>query len=566
MIDLFIRSDRSQTLRQHRPLTVLARFAHRVTAWPWLTTTLVGLAVLSSLLLPLNLLSTQRFHHDEALYATWALEIASGRNPLLQQTPIDKPPLFLYIVAGAMWLLGATETAARLPSLLATGATVGLTFGLGRKLYGPGVGLLACWLAALSPFTILFAPTAFTDPLLVALVLAACLTAAYGRAGWAGVGLGLAIAAKQQGVFFIPLVLGILACLRATGRSPDEDLSRSFPGPGCPVSPPRFGSERLSRLTWAIARPLPDVAWLLAGLTLALLPAFIWDLWRFQAPGFWRQSLINYGQLAANAASFGERWSGFMALLQYGTASSWLNLIFLIGLPLLLGYPDRLAQRPTTRSRPSTAFHQTRLDWLLLLFGLAFLLGHGVFSFQVWDRYLLGLIPLSALLLARVLLLPWSIFKAHWPDRYLELKPWVERVAGLSLGVVVVLAMARPVQEAANARYPLGSNSHALRGIEQVTAYLQGNVGADTTLYHRWLGTHWRFYLWGYPYDLQYWPSARFLAARARPGHLIAFPSWESDTEARLALAEAGLELHELMRAYNPAGYPSIILYRIELK
>ena len=147
----------------------------------------IGLAMLAAVLLPLNLLVTQRFHHDEALYATWALKIASGENPLLYQTPIDKPPLFIYTVAGSLWLLGNTETAARLPSLLATCLSVGLTFWLGRKLYGNGVGLLAAWLMALSPFTLLFAPTAFTDPLLVMLMLAGCVAAAYGYGIWAGI-------------------------------------------------------------------------------------------------------------------------------------------------------------------------------------------------------------------------------------------------------------------------------------------------------------------------------------------------------------------------------------------
>jgi hypothetical protein len=127
-----------------------------------------------------------------------------------------------------------------------------------------------------------------------------------------------------------------------------------------------------------------------------------------------------------------------------------------------------------------------------------------------------------------------------------------------------VFTLARPVQDAAQARYPLGSKSQALQGIEQITAYLQGHAGARTTLYHRWLGTHWRFYLWKYPYDLQYWQSPRALAAKARAGHLIAFPSWKSDTEARLALAGAGLELQEVTRAYTPAGYPSIVLYEVK--
>jgi hypothetical protein len=169
------------------------------------------------------------------------------------------------------------------------------------------------------------------------------------------------------------------------------------------------------------------------------------------------------------------------------------------------------------------------------------------------------LIPFLALLLARILVLPWSILKNYWLDG----QPFAGVLYGLALTLLLALTLARPVQDATNGRYPLGSHSQALAGIEQIVAYLQGHAGANHTLYHRWLGTHWRFYLWGYPYDLQYWASPPELAAKARSGHLIAFPSWQSDTEARLALAEAGLELKELTRAYNPAGYPSVVLYQI---
>jgi hypothetical protein len=101
-------------------------------------------------------------------------------------------------------------------------------------------------------------------------------------------------------------------------------------------------------------------------------------------------------------------------------------------------------------------------------------------------------------------------------------------------------------------------------GIEQIVTYLQGHVGADTTLYHRWLGTHWRFYLWEYPYDLQYWTEPAELAIKAQPGQLITFPAWRSETEVRLALAKTGLTLRELHRVYNSAGVPSIILYEIQ--
>jgi 4-amino-4-deoxy-L-arabinose transferase-like glycosyltransferase len=531
MMDLPIpkRPARSSSLRQFFIASISPYVVSQPTRW---RVAAVSLAVMSAILLPANLLVMQRFHHDEALYATWALQITSGADPWLAQTPIDKPPLFLYLIAGVMSLLGTSEAAARIPSLLASALTVGLTFWLGRKLYGNSAGVIAAWLVALSPFTLLFAPTAFTDPTLTTLVLAACLAAAHGRAGWAGIALGLALATKQQGVLFIPLVMGLLMIY---------DL---------PFTPHASRSTlHVSRFTLA--------------LLLSLLPLFLWHLSRSQAPDFLGQSLTNYGGLVTDAASFGERWGGFAELLTYATASPLLNLIFVAGLPLLLIYGWWSGRPAVTGDRgPETGANSLPCPWpdrLFSLFILLFLLGHALFSFQVWDRYLLGLIPLLALLLARILLLPWSILKNYWLDG----QPFAGVLYGLVLTIMLALTLARPVQDAANGRYPLGSHSQALAGIEQIVAYLQGHAGANHTLYHRWLGTHWRFYLWGYPYDLQYWASPQELAAKAQPGHLIAFPSWQSDTEARLALAEAGLELKELTRAYNPAGYPSIVLYQI---
>ena len=202
-------------------------------------------------------------------------------------------------------------------------------------------------------------------------------------------------------------------------------------------------------------------------------------------------------------------------------------------------------------------------DWLLALFILAFLLLHAPLSFQVWDRYLLGLIPFLALRLARILLLPRIIFKNHWPRLYTAWKPAPNLIIGLSIAFLLTATLLNPLRNASNGRYPLGSNSHALQGIGQITAYLQGNVGANHTLYHHWLGTHWRFYLWDYPYDLQYWDSPGELAARAVPGGFLAYPAWHSDTELRLALYQAGLALHEVTRAYTTGGTPSLILYKI---
>ena len=497
---------------------------------------MVAVASATAMLPPLNLLSLQPFHHDEALYATWGLTISSGIDPWLTDTPIDKPPLFLYLVAGAMHLLGASETAARIPSLMATGLTILLTFLLGCRLYSCAVGLLAAWLMALSPFVLSFAPTAFTDPLLVMWVLTACLAAGYGRPGWAGVSLGLAIATKQQGLFFAPLVIGLLAL--ETGEQQQKSGARSG---------------------WSGA-----IRFALA-LIITLLPALVWDAARNQPSGFLESSFNNYGGLSFDLAGVGERWLGFADLLRYATNAPLLNLIFLGGLPLLLTVGWWLDRRSVA------------IDGLLVLFLLGFLLLHTLFSFQMWDRYLLGLMPLLALLLARILWLPPTIYDLRITIYDLQkpvpqYRPFTIHNSQLAIRnflwggaitLLLVVTLAAPVNDAINGRYPLGSNSNALRGIEQVSHYLRGNFGADTTLHHRWLGTHWRFYLWTFPYDLQHWDSPEALAAKAGAGHLIAFPAHRSSTEARIALYRAGLALQELTRAHAPNGDPTIILYQI---
>ncbi|MCB9108785.1 MAG: hypothetical protein H6633_31760 [Anaerolineales bacterium] len=160
--------------------------------------------------------------------------------------------------------------------------------------------------------------------------------------------------------------------------------------------------------------------------------------------------------------------------------------------------------------------------------------------------------------------MPWTLIENYILTTPTPFRQWSRLIFGCGLAILLTACLARPVEDAVHGRYPLGSNSQAVAGIEQIVAYLQGHVGANTTLYHHWLGTHWRFYLRGYPYDLQFWDTPEELAAKAKPGHLIAFPAWRSDTEARLALFETGLGLRELARAYKPDGSPSVILYRLE--
>ncbi len=482
------------------------------------TLPLLALAA-TGVLLPLVPLATNPLHPDEALYGYWASLIAGGQDTMLNTVPVDKPPLFLYTLALLFWIFGPSATAARLPGLVAHVAAILLTYRLGSLLYHPRTGLLAALVVALSPFSILFAATALTDPPLVALVLAASLAAARKRAVWAGVGLGVAAAVKQQGVFFVPLVLGLLLL----------------------PSPAEGGRARLRR----------------AGVCLLvfaamLIPPLLWDAARARRPGFWLQSSLSYGPVSLGPARLPDRLGGFLRLLAYTTASDPLNLLLAAGVPLLLlagwRFPHRLPRRAA--------------DWVLAGFGGAFVFLHALVTFQIWDRYMLGMVPLLALLLARVLHLPAMAFAGN--DR---LAAWGKRGTTLLAAGLVVALMATPARRATQSAYPIGGDHGAFAGAAEVATYLRGHAGANVTLYHRWLGTHWRFYLFRFPYDFRFWQSADDLAQQAAANaggvQYIAFPAWQSDTPARLALAERGLRLQPVFRTYRADGAPAIFLYRI---
>jgi hypothetical protein len=511
----------------------------------------LALALAVALLASLGPLAANRFHRDEAIYSSWGLDIASGRDLLVSGPAVDKPPLFLYVQALSFVLFGPTEVAARLPSLIASLASVGLVFALGRSLYGRGTGLLAAGLLAASPYAILFAPTAFTDPLMVAWVLAGCLAAVSGRWGWAGIGLGLAAMTKQQGIFFAPLAIGL-----GQISNVKYQMSNSKSAVSCQPSAVSRQTSNLQSLISNLQSPILSfgVAWLaMLGLAIG------WDAARARQPGFWMQSLTSYGGLPLDSAAIWQRVVGFWDLLGYGTGSPVLNGILLGGLPVLLAVDVlSLSRRENGRSAAWA-------DVILLIFGLAFLAGHCVVAFQVWDRYLLGLIPLLALLLARVLLLPWRLVMGA--SHNLPGTPERLRLLYLLFVTSILIFTLRPIQDAAASRFPIGGDHGAYQGIEQVVAYLR-TVPADTTLYHRWLGWHWRFYLWGSPYDFRAWTSPADLAAQAaaRPGarRYIVFPSWASSSEARLALAGAGLALREVQRAFRDDGSVSFVVYRIE--
>ena len=249
-----------------------------------------------------------RFHPDEALFSTWALKIAQGQNLLLTGVPVDKPPLLIYLTALSFFIFGQSELAARVPNLIASVISVPLVWWLGVGTLGIGrlgngilaggrpddqstnyqsTNLLPPLLLALSPFAILFAPTAFLDPMMVMFGLASLVAASRGRAGWAGILLGLSFATKVQGLFFLPLILVFWS------RQVDKETRPS-------ISYSLHPSIRFA-----------------VGFALIAVCVLLWDRTRGGLP-FWVQQTINYGGIRAIYASeLGPRLTGWLSFLPY---------------------------------------------------------------------------------------------------------------------------------------------------------------------------------------------------------------------------------------------------------
>ncbi len=549
--------------------------------WP---AALLALILLLALALRLAPWGQNRFLEDEALYGYWGLQIATGADAMLDYEPVDKPPLHPYTLALSFLVLGPSETAARLPSLLASVASVALVYALGRALYpGPAVGLLAALLLALSPFDLLFSSTAFTDSLMTAWVLAALLAAARGHLGAAGLLAGLAGATKQQGLFFLPLVVAV-AALQRQGRLPDRPTQperpshrhtqpKRFPrrrmasaeegpdpaasrGHGSPLSYQETNEKnkqrRLPRRPIQPARLLGS-GWIrfALGLAAVALGVACWDLARVQRPGFLAQSLVSYGGLGpAQPQAVGTRAVAWLELLLGFWGAGLAALLATVLLGSLLAASLRRGRQP--------APGWTWVDGLLASFLAAYLLLHWLVGFQVWDRYLLGLVPLAALLAARLLVGAVRLVPEGRP----------RAVAAVSLGLLLVASLAGPVARAARSELPLGGDHGAYDGIDRLADYLRAEAPPGAVLYHYWLGSHYRFYLHDAPLRLHWYPDPADLVHDAtvyrREPRYIAFPSFRDGSLARSALAGTGIELVPIFQTRRRDGTISFQLYRLD--
>ena len=388
-----------------------------------------------------------RFHPDEAFFAAFARN-AAVRGEWLLPGDLDKTPLAIYTQAvgmlafgiqwdGAVWRLDVRqgEFAARLitayQSVLLVAASA--KFAAVLRISRPQRVMVAAWVA-LSPYTVAFSATAFTDTPMLLFAVLALINAYHGRRVTAGLWIVAAYAAKQQALLLVPLViLGLWRVHRLRG------WWRFILAIG-------LGAALL--FAWDAARPYP-AGWQLATANNApdglLIP--VNDLW---------PRLYEWGTLAG--LLFGMVGTPVMvALGLWGGRNT--HQITADGQKRISVTADGQKPVPTT------------IGWLWVYIG-GYALLHLLVPLRIYDRYLLPLVPLIAIGVAD------------------GIRSCPQKV----LAVVATLLMIPAAWNAATVHPTLGGDKGDHDGIIALADDLNGHeFGA--IIYDRWLGWELNYYL-----------------------------------------------------------------------
>ncbi|MBL8154338.1 MAG: hypothetical protein JNM70_09155 [Anaerolineae bacterium] len=473
---------------------------------------------------------SQRFHPDEALFATFA-RAAAVQGDWLLLGHLDKPPLTIYANALAMTVFGVTtlpdgvltldahrgEFAVRVLGLFASLLMLAAFHALARRLKVPAN--LALLLLALSPLAIAFSATAFTDGLMLFCLMLALGSVSARHWSWAGVWLALSLGCKQQAALAIPLVIGL-------------------------------GWAVESRLSW---RPLLRLILpILAGIILLAL----WDAARGQVVPFWALAAANNdpGRLA-RLDELLPRARDWWSLLQYLAGSSLLTLLLLIAAAAGL-----LQRRPR------------RIETVLALYAVAYLFLHWIIAINIYDRYLLLVLPPILLLAARGIdgwiavgssvirsfvnraayrAAP-SPFSGHGFSAAGHFSVWrrfcPSSIARILLVAFLLLAALPGAFAAVDGRLGIGGDNGRHTGIDHLAEYLnRQRLGA--IIYDHWLGWELGYYLGPWSDKRRvYYPTPEALAVDAllQPDpapRYLPVPDWAEVQPWLDALREAGCRI-----------------------
>ncbi len=191
----------------------------------WVILTGAAILRLAYLLLYSSLPEFRQLTVDANFHHHWASHIAGG--DIAGDTTFFRAPFYIYMLAFLYWLFGASLWAGRIFGLLIGVASVGMTFVIGRRLFGERSGMIGMLLHALYPIAIYFEPELLVEPLFLLLVqLSIDRLIVWQQSGeiapafWFSIAAGLASITRPTGLLLFAAALLVLLLQRRTLKQP----------------------------------------------------------------------------------------------------------------------------------------------------------------------------------------------------------------------------------------------------------------------------------------------------------------------------------------------------------
>lgn len=459
---------------------------------------------------------------------------------------LDKSPLSIYTSALSMHFTSAYtnalsvidvpfvqgEFSAKLPNVFAGIIIIALVYQIALTLFrDQQVALLSALLTSLSPYFVEFNASAFTDSLMLLFMLASVLAIQRGYPVWSGLLLAFSIASKQQGIYYLPLIIGLLWLNHRQKPTHIDDISTSK-SVGTGLKPVRIALTFMERGLGG------EVLRLCFALIFGIGLLLIWDSARPETSIFALASANNSPNgLITPLADLPERLNLWAHYLSESFGAWWLSLP-LLGCAIYAGF-IRLAGRAEVGLKLGVEVKVR----IIVLYCLAYIALHWLVNFNIYNRYLLPLIPLITVLSAQGLIRIWQYFGRN---RLLATVLLVMLFAG-TLGV----------------RVEIGRNRDNPDGLIDLATFINAQP-LGTIIYDHWLGWEMGYYLGAWTDKRSvYYPTAEIFGEDAltnpelAPRYLIApenvaYQTWLTVAEAvgfevTLAYRHNGYVAYELL-------------------
>ncbi|MCK5595483.1 glycosyltransferase family 39 protein, partial [bacterium] len=364
-------------------------------------------------------------------------DIATKGDWLFRSTDVDRPPVFFCVTALFVKVLGNHVNVIRLPNFFGSIASIFLIYLIGLKLFNRKTALWASFLLAISPYNIVFGPTAFIDVLMSFFILWSFYLFCIDKDFLSGILFGLTLGTKQSAIMAIPVFICFSILLFWKNNN-----------------------------AFNIKLYLKKYSKWIYGCLIILIPLFAWSALcqrpRFGIFGkaFSHQSSV----FTLDFGSFFERAGQWWQYIKLTFNSIPLNILLVLSIPLLIYNAIKLFYNIGLKKR-----FEIITDIILILFVYTHILLFIVFQFKVYDRYLLLISPFMIIVLARILncIIEFPLMR----NKFIK--------AGFILAIILsCLCSTRNIEN-----LNMGAVYSKSDGLSDVSVYLKNNAPLNSIIY-----------------------------------------------------------------------------------